>query len=125
MALPRLTEFLQFVGEIPDQQRLECRIVRRLRCDERGEEVELRVRHDHGELWPRQAEMLLTQFSERLRRGQALHDAVQFPLGFKGFDEAFMTVEVGGRGCLHDGQRGCLIVIVLQHEMADVIGHRG
>ena len=69
--------------------------------------------------------MLFTQFSERLRRGQALHDAVQFPLGLKGFDEAFMTVEVGGRGCLHDGQRGCLIVIVLQHEMADIIGHRG
>ena len=107
----------QFLGQV--------RIFRHVRIQHLLEQADLVVRQQHRELRPGQPEPARLAFGQLGFGRQVLHLAIQRTLGLQRADEVRHRTDPAHRLMLHQGDRLVLPVVVPQHQLADLVGHRG
>ena len=117
-------ELPQRFGKIPLQRLGEGGIVWRFRSDQCIEQVDLGVGDQLGEFGAREPKAARAQRRDFRGRRQPLNAARQFSRRFQALDETLVAVEIGDGTDLRQRKRTGLLVIVGQHQRADIVGHR-
>ena len=101
----------------------EVGILGHVRVEQLRVQEHLRVGEQHRQLRPRQAAPLAGALGDLLVVGQRLEPAVELRVLLERADEALVDVEHRGRLRLGHRERLALLVVVLQDEVGDRLGH--
>ena len=111
--------------KIAAQLAAEIGIVRHVRVEQFAVERQFRVGEQHRQLRPRQRRIALAALAERHLVGQVLDRAVELAALLEDVHQALLEAEVLQAAPLRQRERQSLLVVVAQHQVADLVGHLG
>ena len=107
------------------QVALEMRLVGNAAGDDIGDQHDLGIGEQHADLGPRQRLAARLAFGQRQRARQRLDGAVEQAAPLQRRHEAGLVRQVGEAALAHQRKRQRLLVVVGEHEVADLVGHLG
>ncbi len=111
-------------GEVAHQLREEVAVVGHRRREHVLFDGDLRVREQHRQLRVREPHPCVATIGERLVVGQVLDGAIQLPALLQRADEPGVNVLHRDRLRPGVGERAVLAIVVAQHQLGDLVGHR-
>ena len=107
------------------QVALEMRLVGNAAGDDVGEQHDLGIGEQHADLGARQRLAARLALGQRQRVRQRLDGTVEQAARLQRRHEASLVRQVGEAALAHQRKRQRLLVVVGEHEVADLVGHLG